>query len=145
MITVEQFAAALLAILEGLSLEAYQDPGGVWTIGIGHTGPDVHEGMVITLAEALALFQKDQAHILAMIAGRPVLEGGALASFGFNCGSGALAKVLAGTERQDDPRFTHDAKGHQLGGLVARRNLEAVFLQLSRELSPAAPPKPISQ
>ena len=30
---------------EGLREHAYADAGGVWTIGVGHTGPDVHEGL----------------------------------------------------------------------------------------------------
>ena len=36
---------------EGLRLHAYPDPatgGAPWTIGYGHTGPDVHPGMQIT-------------------------------------------------------------------------------------------------
>jgi lysozyme len=135
-ITLQQLAFALIAILEGLRLEAYQDAGGVWTIGIGHTGPDVHAGMTITLDQALALFAQDGAHVLAMLGGRPVLEGAALASFGFNCGTGALGKILAGTDQQSNPKFTHDMKGHTLPGLVSRRNLERILLQLSRELTP---------
>lgn len=44
---------------EGLRLHAYQDSGGVWTIGWGHTGPDVHEGLVWTRAQALAALRED--------------------------------------------------------------------------------------
>ena len=28
---------------EGCRLTAYKCPAGIWTIGVGHTGPDVHE------------------------------------------------------------------------------------------------------
>jgi lysozyme len=42
---------ALIKRAEGLRLEAYQDGGGVWTIGYGST-LGVHEGMVITPGEA---------------------------------------------------------------------------------------------
>lgn len=44
---------------EGMRLEAYQDSGGVWTIGIGHTGPEVHEGLVWTREQCIVAFQKD--------------------------------------------------------------------------------------
>ena len=37
---------------EGLRLEAYRDIVGVWTIGYGHTGPDVTPDRVITKEEA---------------------------------------------------------------------------------------------
>ena len=44
---------------EGLRLTAYKDSGGVWTIGWGHTGPDVHEGLVWTREQAEEAFQRD--------------------------------------------------------------------------------------
>jgi lysozyme len=37
---------------EGLRLVAYQDVGGIWTIGYGHTGKDVREGMTCTQEQA---------------------------------------------------------------------------------------------
>lgn len=43
---------ALLRQDEGLRLRAYQDPQGIWTVGYGDTGPDVVEGLVISLADA---------------------------------------------------------------------------------------------
>jgi lysozyme len=42
---------ALIKRAEGLRLDAYQDGGGVWTIGYGSTR-DVHKGMTITAGEA---------------------------------------------------------------------------------------------
>lgn len=45
--------------MEGCKLTAYPDTGGVWTIGTGHTGSDVHEGLTITQAQADALLVKD--------------------------------------------------------------------------------------
>ena len=50
---------ALLKKAEGLRLNAYLDGGGVWTIGFGHTGKDVHEGMSITPGEAERLLMVD--------------------------------------------------------------------------------------
>ncbi len=37
---------------EGLRLKAYQDTEGVWTIGFGHTGPEVYEGLRWTVEQA---------------------------------------------------------------------------------------------
>lgn len=44
---------------EGLRLTAYRDGGGVWTIGYGHTGADVHEGLGWTATQALAALAAD--------------------------------------------------------------------------------------
>ena len=33
---------------EGFKLRAYQDTRGIWTIGYGHTGPDVKRGVIWT-------------------------------------------------------------------------------------------------
>jgi lysozyme len=43
---------ALIKSFEGCKLQAYQDSVGVWTIGYGHTGPDVTPGKVISQGEA---------------------------------------------------------------------------------------------
>jgi lysozyme len=34
----------LIVRFEGVRLKAYDDGVGVWTIGVGHTGPDVQAG-----------------------------------------------------------------------------------------------------
>lgn len=44
---------------EGCRLQAYKCPAGIWTIGYGHTGPDVFEGLVIDQAHADALLAHD--------------------------------------------------------------------------------------
>jgi lysozyme len=44
---------------EGLRLEAYQDTGGVWTIGVGHTGPEVVKGLKWTVEQAKEWLAKD--------------------------------------------------------------------------------------
>lgn len=49
----------LIKRFEGLQLKAYKCPAGIWTIGYGHTGPEVKEGKVITLAEAETLLRMD--------------------------------------------------------------------------------------
>lgn len=47
---------------EGLRLKAYPDPatgGEPWTIGVGHTGPDVYPGMVISADQADDMLRRD--------------------------------------------------------------------------------------
>lgn len=49
----------LLKKFEGCKLTAYQDGGGIWTIGYGHTGPDVFPNGHITQERAEELLQED--------------------------------------------------------------------------------------
>ena len=130
--TLAEFSAALTAAFEGLRLRAYRDSGGVLTIGIGHTGPDVVEGMTITMDQATALFAEDQAHLISMVIGRPLLEAAALLDFGFNCGPGELAKVLAGNDTVENPVHTTDRHGNVLAGLVTRRRVESLLITIGR-------------
>jgi lysozyme len=55
---------------EGLKLEAYPDPltrAEPWTIGYGHTGPGVEEGLVWTLAQAEAALEADIVHACRLL------------------------------------------------------------------------------
>lgn len=52
---IPQIYLDFIALVEGNKLEAYQDAGGVWTIGRGHTGPEVIEGAKITEVESAHL------------------------------------------------------------------------------------------
>ncbi len=84
-------ALELIKQFEGLRLKAYLCPGGVWTIGYGHTS-GVKSGMVITKAQAeefllsdIAVFEKtvnDQNLALT----QNMFD--ALVSFTFNVGVG---------------------------------------------------------
>jgi lysozyme len=49
----------LIQRFESCRFQAYQDEKGVWTIGWGHTGPDVHEGDRITEDRADELLDCD--------------------------------------------------------------------------------------
>ncbi len=51
--------SAELRLDEGCRLKAYRDGGGIWTIGYGHTGPEVHAGLVWTQAWADAQLEAD--------------------------------------------------------------------------------------
>lgn len=54
------FGVDFLRRLEGCKLQAYRDVAGVWTIGYGHTGPDVGPGCAaITEARARHLLSVD--------------------------------------------------------------------------------------
>lgn len=44
---------------EGERLKAYKCAAGVWTIGVGHTGQDVKEGMVVTKEKSRELLKLD--------------------------------------------------------------------------------------
>ena len=45
--------------LKDVELTAYDDGGGVWTIGYGHTGDDVYEGLTISQTQAEELLRLD--------------------------------------------------------------------------------------
>lgn len=86
---------SLIEHFESCRLKAYWDATGkVWTIGWGHTGPDVYEGQVITQAVADSLLQQDliarEKAIKAFFAGVPLTRGqfDALVSFLYNVGGG---------------------------------------------------------
>ena len=127
----------LIKNFEGLRLSAYQDSGGVWTIGYGHTG-GVKAGDLITQGQAEALLRHDtgwaqdavrqQVHV-------PLTQDqfNALTSFTFNLGAAALqsstllSKLNAGDyagAQAEFGRFVH-AGGRVLQGLVRRRAAEA--------------------
>lgn len=131
-VTAADIASAIGAVTEGLRLQAYQDSGGVWSIGIGETGPEVKPGLVITPEQAWGMFALKQSLLLNMVADKPPLEAGALVDFGYNCGAHALAKVLSGQDTVDNPVHTTDRTGKVRGGLVARRRLESLLIQISR-------------
>lgn len=66
-------------------------PGRPWTVGWGHTGPDVYPGLTITAERAETLFEADVAEIEAgvhRLVTRPLNQNqfDALVSFAFNCG-----------------------------------------------------------
>lgn len=85
----------LLKRFEGLELEAYQDIAGIWTIGYGHTGPDVQPGMKLTEREAEELLRRDlksreQAVSSAVKVSLNQNEFDALVSFVYNVGAAAF-------------------------------------------------------
>ncbi len=56
---ISQNGIELIKYFEGLRLTSYQDIAGIWTIGYGHTGPEVGPNQTISEAEAEELLRKD--------------------------------------------------------------------------------------
>lgn len=52
----------LIKTFEGRRLVAYQDQAGIWTIGYGHTGPEVTKGLVWMPDQCEAQFLMDLEH-----------------------------------------------------------------------------------
>ena len=138
--TVATLAAKFIRVFEGCRLQAYWDNyGKVWTIGFGHT-KKVTRGDTITFEQVVELFEQDAAPLIELVKDRPLLETAALVSFGYNCGTGALKRVLSGviSVRQEGffigtAAFGETSGGVRLEGLVARRQLEAALIEVSRE------------
>ena len=87
----------VLIMREGLRLHAYKDVKGIWTIGVGHTGPDVYEGQEIGELHAYDLFHMDVAWAVDCVNDNvtvPLTQNqfDALVSFIFNIGQGAFKR-----------------------------------------------------
>jgi lysozyme len=129
---------ALVKDSELCRLDSYQDPVGVWTVGYGHTGPEVKEGLHITQDAAEALLLSDLETVEKCIAnsvsvGLTQGQYDALCSFVFNLGCSALrnSTLLRLLNAGDDigaaeqfKRWDH-AGGKVLAGLTKRREAEA--------------------
>jgi lysozyme len=96
---------------EGLLTEAYLDGGGVPTIGVGHTGREVHIGLVWTVPQCLRQFGIDLGTViqgldtsLSWWRDLNAARGAVLVNIGFNVGVHGLLgfrKMLAAMERRD--------------------------------------------
>lgn len=127
----------LIKEFEGLSLDAYRCPAGKWTIGYGHTGSDVHEGMTITEKEAEALLKHDLEHFehgVDVLTGPETTDNqySAMVSLAYNIGLGAFARssVLTFHRKKfhDSAAMSFElwnkSKGKVLPGLTRRREAE---------------------
>jgi lysozyme len=134
----------LIKRFEGLKLSAYYCPGGILTIGYGHTGKDVFQGQRITVQQAEDLLRKDVERFEKAVERLVTVELSqeqfdALVSFTYNLGEGALAKstLLKVLNRGEYSKAAvqfdqwNKAGGKVLAGLVARREAEEqLFLGL---------------
>ena len=126
-----------IADFEGIRLKAYLCPAGVLTIGVGHTGPDVKEGMTISKQRALDLFEQDirifENHVTVTGLTLTQNQFDALVSFAYNCGVGNLQRLVKGRDyRQiaeamllyDKAKDPKTGKKVTIPGLVRRRQWE---------------------
>jgi lysozyme len=127
----------LIRKFEGCRSAAYQDQGGIWTIGVGHTGPEVVEGLTWTDQQIEdALTQDAQWAALAVnnLVKATINQNqfDALVSFTFNLGTQALAgstmlrMVNLGNFPAASAQFTNwdHIHGVTIPGLLNRRMAE---------------------
>lgn len=129
---------ALTENFESCRLTAYRDIKGVLTIGYGHTGSDVTEGLTWTQDQAdmqLVCDTQSAVNTVNRLVTAPMTQGvfDSLVDFVFNVGSGnfagsTLLKLLnsGDTESaaQQFERWDY-AGGVQIAGLLRRREAEA--------------------
>lgn len=135
---INQAGIDLIKRFEGLRLTSYQDMVGVWTIGYGHTSPDVTQGMTITLQQANDLLLQDLAKFETGVTDlvKSKIDDNqfsALVSFAYNLGLGALKTSTLLRVINDNPNSLavgeqmirwDKAGGKQVAGLLARRYAE---------------------
>lgn len=123
---------------EKLALSSYQDEGGVWTAGWGHTGNDVGPNTACSIAQADTWFEEDTSSAVnevneTITAELTQNQFDALVSFTYNVGDEAEAKsTLARLCNAEDfaraamqfPLWDHVGKNVS-AGLLNRRNAEA--------------------
>ena len=131
-------AAEIIAEFEGLALKAYKCPAGVWTIGVGATGPGIKEGVIWTKDQALSRLETDieerYAQMVAVLGDAPTTDNQAAAmlSLIFNIGIGNFktSSVLKEHKGKHYDRAANafllwnKANGVILGGLIRRRKAE---------------------
>ena len=134
----------LIMKYEGCRLKAYKPvkTERYWTIGYGHYGADVSEGMVITHADAIKLLQKDIRKFESLVNKKNLNLTqnmfDALVSFTYNCGGANLDLLVYNRSLKEiaDAMLKYNkAGGKTLNGLVKRRNEErALFLKDYKEI-----------
>ena len=135
--TTSQAGIDLIKSFEGCVLKAYRCPANVLTIGYGHTGSDVYDGLVWTQTQAENALKNDlkkyENYVNALMKeyGYSFLQCqfDALVSFTYNCGKGNLYKLTQNGRRtakeiHDALPLYNKANGKVLNGLVRRRTAE---------------------
>lgn len=130
----------LIKEFEGLRLTAYKPVAAepYWTIGYGHYGPDVKQGMTISEAQAEAYLREDVKASEACVNNPAICpvtaqltqnQFDALVSFTYNCGSGSLKQLCRNGRTVSQiaehlTAYNKDVTGKVLAGLVRRREAE---------------------
>lgn len=133
---------AILEFCEEFRSIAYQDSGGVWTAGYGHTGEDVIQGTTCTLESAALWLAADVGHAESAVTIGVTIplsqsQFDALVLFAYNVGVHAFAdstllRLLNGHDAADAATqflVWDRVRGLENEGLERRRRLEkALFL-----------------
>ena len=143
-LTYSKNGLSLTEQFESCDLQAYRDVRGVWTVGYGHTGPEVHAGVVWTQAQAIAALMNDVKKAAAAVNKlvRPQItqdEFDALVDFVFNVGIGAFSRsqvleelnsgdFAAAASALEDWKY---AGGKVVAGLLRRRLAEEALFRTS--------------
>lgn len=123
----------LIKRFEGLRLKAYKavSTEKYYTIGYGHYGSDVKEGMVITQQQADEYLKKDVASAVSAVNNTNLIlnqfQFDALVSFTFNCGKANLTRLIKNRtlDKISDALLLYNKSGGKvLQGLVNRRKAE---------------------
>lgn len=136
----------ILKSFEGCKLRAYKDPVGIWTIGYGHTGQDVHDGLEWTQEQAdmrldfdVMKHQTDVEKLLRVSLNDDQIS--ALTDFCYNLGarnlrtSTLLKRINAGDfDVKNEFVKWVKAGGKTLAGLVTRREAEAALFSGDHEV-----------
>lgn len=137
MIAIFDLIRKVIGSFEGCKLTAYQDSVGIWTIGWGHTGPDIVEGLVWSQQEADDHLMAHIRHICDHVIHELTVpfnynQLAAFCSLAYNIGLGnfdhsTLLKLFDAGDTQgaaDEFPKWNKAKGKVLPGLVNRRRME---------------------
>lgn len=122
----------LLILREGARNEAYMDSVGVWTIGIGHTGTEVHPGLMWSHEQIREAFARDVARFEKAVndgVHQPLKynQFDALVSFAFNIGviglmnSWVVREINNGNWAAAAASFDN---WHKPAEIISRRNAE---------------------
>lgn len=122
---------------EGCELTAYWDTyANVWTIGYGHTGADVYEGLTITQERANELLEQDTSRFISHVnkvtnVTLKQYEFDPMVSFAYNGGEGAYNDIVDLINKGDKQgamvihgQYIHGDGGVVAPGLVRRRSSE---------------------
>ena len=133
-LTTSERGRAFITDWEGRHLKAYRDVAGIWTIGVGHTGHEVREGLVWTLEQCdhalrADLFEAERDIQECVTAKLTQSQFDALVSWQFNTGglrgSTLLKRLNAGQFDKVDDEMRRWNKATQNGKKVAVRGLTA--------------------
>lgn len=141
---------ALVKSFESCRLVAYPDQRGIPTIGWGHTGPEVHLGLVWTQAQADTAFVADlQRAVIGVLKSLDVAVGqnafDALVCFTYNVGVDAeahstllkLVNARSPAAAAEFLKWDH-TNGVENPGLLRRRQAEQKLFLLADQAPPSA-------